>query len=370
MGRDGSKKSQMLLVAELLRMFTDDDHGLTADEIARVVELRVGKRPSETKVLDDIHALANNAPFGSSIEVPSRGKNTGFRCTKTFITSEQARLLINMVRTCKFISPAQRDELCEALHCMVSYHQQDVIVESVVVDERELPISPDVFGVADVAYRAIKHGRMIEFHYVLRDARGEEFFVRNPDDSDFFCEAPIDLVYSFGNYYVETWSDDAGKRFARRLDRMRDTRVSGKESLNKPEINALRSSVRERLSQQFDMWGDDNPVTLFLFAKSRGIGYVYDRFGPSVKFREIDRSGSSGYLCVNVLLGPTFYRWLFGMGDYVSLVKPKNEIWVGMFVGDMSGSPKSFGELVDDYQTARDGIVAMLNVAIASFQET
>lgn len=190
------------------------------------------------------------------------------------------------------------------------------------------------------------------------------------DGRDTFRETPIDLVYSFGNYYVETWSDDVGKRYARRLDRMRGTKVSGEMSPSKPEIDALRSSVRERLSQQFDMWGDDNPATLFLFAKSRGIGYVYDRFGPSVKFREVDRNGSSGYLCVKVRLGPTFYRWLFGMGDYVTLAKPKSEMWVGMFAEDMGVAPKSCEGLIDDYQRARDGLVAMLDAAIESFKES
>ena len=365
-GESGSMKSQMLLIVELLRTFTDEDHGLSSKEIRDVIELRTGKRPSEQKVLSDIHELADNAPFGMCIEIPSRGESKGFRCTKTFISSAQARLLINMVRTCKFITPEQRHDLCKSLHDMVSYWQQDEIVESVDVDERELPTNQDVFGAADVAYEAIKKGKKVAFRYAMRNAWGKEYYQKTPDGEEEFEETPIALVFSFGNYYLETWSEEANKRFSRRLDRIRQPRVSDTVAVQSFDIWRLRRTTQERMSQQFDMWGDDITRELFLFVRDGGINYAYDRFGPNIKFRQIGQDGQSGYLCVRVQLGPTFYRWLFGMQGAITLAKPQSELWVGLFRNDLPNGLKPLKELIEDYEVAKEGLNKMLNMAFST----
>lgn len=365
MGKSGSKKSQTLLVAELLRTFTDSDHGLTASEIRDVIGLRSGRRPSESKVLDDIHEIAENRPFGTELEIPERGEATGFRCTKTFITSDQARLLINMVQTCKFITPEQRRELCEALHGMVSYHQQDEIVESVYVDERELPVrsEQDVFGVANTAFLAIKTGKRVSFQYAQRGADGKEYLIWN---EAIFEESPIGLVYSYGNYYLETWNEVYRKRYARRLNKMRNVKVSDNDIRDADAVKRLRADTRNRIGQQFDMWGDDITRTLFFHAESRGIGYAYDRFGPNLRFYEVGDTKASGYFCADIQLGPTFFRWLFGIRGLVTIERPRSSMWVSQFCKYRLERMKPFDELLEDYEIARTEYERMLMDALSA----
>ena len=328
---------------------------LNMEEIREVIGLRSGKRPSESKDLDDIHEIAENRPFGTEIEIPERGETKGFRCIRTFITSDQARLLINMVQTCKFITPEQRDDLCRSLHDMVSYHQQDKIVESVYVDERELPAhsEQDVFKVADVAFQAIKAGKRIAFQYAQRGADGKEYLIW---DAAEFEEDPIGLVFSYGNYYLETWVGESQRRYARRLSKMRNARVSDVDINDVEKVERLRRATSERIGQQFDMWGDDQPRTLFFHAEKRGIGCVYDRFGPSVKFHNVDQNKSSGYFCADVQLGPTFYRWLFGIGGLVTLVEPVSPLWVSQFSENEAVHKKTFDVLKEDYRKAGDSL--------------
>ena len=362
-GASGTNKSTMLLIAELLRTFTDGEHGLKTEDIQDVIQLRTGKRPSQTKVLSDIHELAENQLFGTEIQIPKRGETKGFRCTKAFITSDQARLLINMVQTCKFVSLDQRRELCEALHGMVSYHQQDRIVESVYVDERELlPRSEqDVFEAANIAFQAIQHGKKVVFQYAQRGADGKEFLILHGATYE---ENPIGLVYSFGNYYLETWKEGRQKRYARRLDKIRNMRVSEADIVDIETIESLRSNTRNRIGQQFDMWGDDTPRTLFFHAKYAGIGYAYDRFGTGIKFHDVNRKKSSGYFRADVQLGATFYRWLFGMHGLISVSRPKSVLWVEQFRKDNPNGIKPFGELLLDCEAAYSGYRRMLSNAM------
>lgn len=358
-GRGNSMKSQLLLVAEILRLFTDEEHGLTADEIREVVGIRTGKTPTAAKVRDDIHALADNSPFGMEVSIPSRGENIGFRCQKTFLTSEQARLAINMVQTCKFVTRRQRDEICEALFGMVSYYQQDYIADSVVVDERELPSNPDVFAAAETLSEAIRENRRVSFRYVARGLDGKEYSAKNPHDGgEIIEETPLSLVFSFGNYYAETWAGDneSGRRMTRRLDRMRNVTITEGAATVSNETKRLRASVQERISQTFDMFGEGETTDLFLKVSAWAARYVYDRFGHSVSFEHIAGNHAYGFVHVRVKPGPTFYRWLFGMGDQITIVEPQGYLWEDAFRRREPKLAKSHDELMDDYRFALEGL--------------
>lgn len=355
-GAGRGTKAQLLLVAEILRLFTDEDHGLTADEIREVVGIRTGRTPTAAKVRDDIHALADSSLFGMDVFIPKRGEAGGFRCRKTFLSSEDARLAINMVRTCKFVTRQQRDRICEELFGMVSYYQQDSISRSVVVDERDLPSSPDVFAAAEAFSAAIESGRMLEFQYAARGLDGNEHLSENPQgDGNVFAETPISLIYSFGSYYAETWlgSAEHGKRMLRRLDRIKNASVSMSPAVESEVIDELRQTVQARIGQTFDMFDGGETRDLFLRVSAWAARYVYDRFGHKTRFEYISENESYGYVHIRVKPAATFYRWLFGMGDQIVLVRPEGTLWEEAFWdGADRGRHKTHEELVADYEYA------------------
>ena len=140
-------------------------------------------------------------------------------------------MLINIVRTCKFITDEECENLCEALESMVSIYEQDKIVEEVYIDERSRPQGQDVYKAAEVASEAMKLGKKISFEYCYYGLDGKEHLVKKTDGSAVFTETPISLVFSYGNYYLETWPEEQADEehrlhFDRRLDRMRNPRVS------------------------------------------------------------------------------------------------------------------------------------------------
>lgn len=359
---DGIKSSdtrvRLLVLADILRMFTDESHGLTAKDLSTVIGIIAGKEPSENTVLDDLHSLMGGAHIGMTISGASRGKSSGFRCEKTFITSSQARLLINMTRTCKFITPSQRNEICSALHELVSYYQQDEIVESVYVDERERPVSQDVFAALDVFSSAIKREAKVRFQYCNTDLHGRDIpMLAHADGSGFYCETPVALIYSYGSYYLETLSSDE-KLMYRRLDKVRNPAIDAPETRDQEMMAELRSGVGSRISQKVDMWGIGTPRTLFLRIREDKATYVRDRFGADIQFSNIvERDGIQyGFLCLEVQLSPTFYRWLFGMGDGVVITKPSSDLWTQGFWNEHPYARKERSELIADYEAALEGM--------------
>ena len=350
-------KSRTLAVMDILRAFTDEEHGLTAKQIAAVIAARTGREPSEGSVLSDLHEIAANRPLGMEVSVPGRGEASGFRCERSALTVAQARLLVNMVRTCKFVTAAQRSELCEAVYETVSISQQDAIA-GVCADGREAPRSSDAFEAADVSLRAIERGRMLRFVYVDWGLDGSERPLTAPDGTTTFEETPVSLVYSFGSYYLETWADlpAPGRRMTRRLDRMRAPEVSPRRARSTKEVRELRRTVRERTEQTFDMWGDGVPRTLFLRVQSSAARYVFDRFGHDLRIHHVSEDGSHGYACVTVQLAPTFYRWVVGMGGAVAIARPRDPGWLVPFWEDAAVAEKGLEDLEDGYRAAVSGL--------------
>ena len=112
------------------------------------------------------------------------------------------------------------------------------------------------------------------------------------------------------------------------------------------------------------MFGSGAARTLFLKVSGSHAKYVYERFGHDIKFCHIDESGGDnvvGFACVNVMLSPTFFRWLFGMGGAVKLAKPKGKRWVGSFPNAVASD---FESCIRDYEAAVEGYKAALEAAI------
>ena len=380
LGVHDDARSRLLCVLAILAGFTDADHGLTASEIRDILEAKSGsgKRPSEPSVLADIKALSESGLPSIDINRPTRGKSDGFKCTRTFLTGAQVRLLINIVRTCKFISLDDCRQLCESLESLVSVYQQDRIVGEVYVDERPRPAEPDVYQAADVAAQAIELGKKIAFSYCYYGLDGKEHMLAAPDGGSEFRETPIALIFSNGNYYLETWPEAPNeelsrKHYSRRLDRIRKPRLLEDPAESNSEISRLKRSVPRRITQTFDMYGDGIERHLFLKVNALASNNVLARFGHACKFENIakdDAGNEYGYLLVTVQLSPTFYRWLCGFGSMIQIARPMNELWArGGSWAKHPASKRTFESLLEDYEAAKEGYVCHLKEALSPYED-
>ena len=377
-GLEDDARSRLLCVFEILKTFTDADHGLTTSQIRDILESRslTGKKPSEPSVLSDIKSIAENSYPTIDVERPARGKSGGFKCNRVLISSAQARLLINIVRTCKFITDSECEELCESLESLVSIYEQDKIVGDVFVDERARPQEPNVFKVADICAEALNLGRKVSFEYCYRGMDGKSHLVLKEDGESVYCETPIALIFSNGNYYLETWPETIDeyadrKHYDRRLDRMRNVRISEEPAEANDSIRKLETSVPKRTRQTFDMYADGKPHELFLEVDSLATNSVIARFGHDCKFENIivgADGNQKGYLRTTVHLSPTFYRWLCGMGTMVRIAEPKGDLWekAGSW-GKLPTSMMTHSALLDDYRDAVAGYTEYLKDILTSY---
>ena len=349
---DTTHQGRLLAVADLLCIFTSEVEGLTASEIARVLGECSGKAPSENTVRGYLTTLVNNRPLGIEIAAPARGENLGYRVVRKALTPDEAVLLSDLVRACKFINSDQRKDLCEHLQAFVPDERLAEAETAVFVDDRDRGAGPDIFNIVRLVSKAIDENEKVCFRYYEHRMDGTESL------SDPFEENPVALIFSYGHYYLEVFrvndKHPEGEVIFRRLDRMRQVMAPGKPAEHLDRIEELRKNVVSTARELVDMLGYGPTRTLFLRVTGKCAKYVYDRFGHDLQFEHVAEDGSVGYACVRVKLGPTFFRWIFGM-EGIALHCPGSASWVRPFFKGRGRKAPPLAELQEDYAKAKEG---------------
>lgn len=359
---DSSARGRLLAVQELLYSYTDETIGLSAHEIARVIGRCSGKEPTEVTVLEDIHTLAKLKPLGMEIALPKKGENIGFRCISRPFTSEEAIVLSNTVSTCAYINPEQKDTLQEKLEKLMSQNATDSMIETIIVDEREAYGASDVFETLRVAMKAIRSGQSMHFRYKYHLMNGEESVSRLHEID------PIAIILSNGHYYIEALKHDEENSdidpLFYRVDHITDSSIFGSPVFNKELIRRLQANTSSTIKSKVDMYGEGPVRTLFLKVKGSHAKYVYDKFGHDLVFQHIDESDPKnvvGYACIQVQLSPTFFRWLFGMSEGITLCKPTQNTWLKAFRARQSLGGQSLVGLQNDYEIASHQFLSQIS---------
>ena len=357
----GTSRSRILSVLDLLVRFTDERTGISASEIARVIGICSERPTSENAILKDLHQISESMPMGIRMAIPGHGENIGFRAVSKPLSSEEAILISDVLETSPFIGEERKNEISSKVLAFSSDYDVDESVETVFVDRKAGRGTDAIFSVLHAASRAIRANERLAFKKQVHLMNGSTKKIGQ------YEEDPVAIVFSFGRYYLESMHTDEGgspSPYFYRLDDIADPVVTGKPLSDRDKVEALRTRVVADTRQRVDMFGSGTARKLFLEVSGTHAKYVYERFGHDIKFCHIDESGGDnvvGFACVNVMLSPTFFRWLFGMGGAVKLAKPKGKRWVGSFPNAVASD---FESCIRDYEAAAEGYKAALEAAI------
>lgn len=363
-GQSVSHRDRLLDTLSLLLDFADEEEGLTPKEIARVLSLCSNKGVAERSVRADLIALSRANPLGIRISKPTKGSNKGYCVASRMVSPDEAVLLADMVKTCKFITEKQRSLLEEKLRFLMSEAKEDEVIETIVSDIQKNNNAADVLAALNTASRAIQQNLQVCFCYKNHWMNGEYH------ESERIIEDPVMLFFSFGNYYLQTLTPQAKEEKPmlpqfRRLDHICQMSIPGTSIVNTKAVERIRRTSASTMSELVDMRGDGISRTLFLRVEGRYAGYVYDRFGHDLRFEHINEDAGIGYACVRVQLSETLFRWVFGMNGGIAFVKPKSQKWIEAF-SRIASDKESFHTYLEDYSVARRTYSFMVDEAIRS----
>ena len=285
-------KERLLALLKILFEQTDDQQGLTMEEILSALE-DAGISAERKALYRDFDALCK-----AGIEVSrQRCKPVRYYLAKRPFTRSELLLLVDAVQGSKFITARQSASLVRAIKSLGSKSQND-----------------SVFRNVDAIQEAITAKRKVTFTYASYDCSAH---LRLRNKGQTYTQTPVQLMYSDGFYYLVCFSDKYNDFANYRIDRMRNIGVSDERASRNAAIATF--DVNEYEQRMFNMYaGESLQVTLRV--KESAMNAIVDRFGKDV---QVDDAGDGTARVSVVVMGtPVFFGWVSQFEGQVVIEQP------------------------------------------------
>ena len=312
-------KVKLLTVLSIFERKTDKDHPMSADDIADKAANRI-KIPCNRKgIYDDMSAL-NDYWFISNdprrIEKDEKGR--GYYLTNRPFSSGDVKLMVDAIESSKYLSEAKTLKLIKELQKLCPETQVRDMKSQLVVFDRVKSMNTDIHESLGVISSAIANNHQIRFKYFDYDMSKKRAYRKN---GKFYQLSPYELVYTDDNYYLVAYNAEKNDRFTYRIDRMASVETVLLDREGKEFFGDNRKEKLRLQKSTFSMF--DGPIeTVTMRFRYNMVNAVMDRFGKDVLIIPDDKEHFQ--ISVPVAISQQFFGWVFGLGNYVTIVAPEH----------------------------------------------
>lgn len=309
MAKTSHQKAKMLHLAQILLENTDDEHGLTRDEIT--AELNERGISAERKTLyDDIEVLKQ---FGIDIEM-RKDKVTRYHVISRDFELPELKLLVDAVQASKFITRKKSTELIKKISANTSRYNAQKLNRQVFVSNRIKTMNESIYYSVDYIHEAINSNSKISFQYFDWNEKKQKEFRH---DGKRYCVSPWALSWDDENYYMIGYDEDKIKHY--RVDKMASLSILDEKRDGEDVFRDFDTAVYSK--KTFGMFaGEEETVTLRCADKMAGV--IIDRFGQETTF--FHREAGFFEVHVPVAVSPLFFAWVMNFGEDVKIISPQH----------------------------------------------
>ncbi|NOU99500.1 helix-turn-helix transcriptional regulator [Paenibacillus planticolens] len=329
MGTDHPKKMNVLMILEILKLYSDAEHRLSQQQLAELIH-----QSYQVKV--DRHALKRNLlnliNFGYDIEYTEtvRRKKNGedeFLYSNWYINHEitdaELHMLIDSMLFSKYIPFGQNIELVKKLKGLSSKYFRS---------KRKLPVGrlenqhKQLLLTIEVLNEAIAKGDKVTFQFIEYEVDNKHHVVLGKDGAPrIYKVSPYEIVVTNGRYYLICAHDKGDSLYNYRLDyvcaieRVEDEKI---RPLNEISGYKYGLDLSKYMEEHIYMYGGKSVRVKFradLRANRNIIGHIMDWFGTNVQFSEISEDAVTATVTVNEM---AMFYWALQYGTSVEIVAP------------------------------------------------
>ncbi len=315
MPKSNNQKLKLWALYRILFENTDENNPMTMPQI--LTELgRYGISAERKSVYSDIDLLVN---AGVDIVSEKRDRYVYYMGSRDFQLPE-LKLLVDCVQASKFITAKKSAELIGKLEGLASKHQATELQRQVYISDRVKTFNEKIYYNIDFLYNAINTNRKISFRYYSYNTVNEKKFKNNGND---YVVSPYTMVYSDDNYYLVAHYPkyDGVSNF--RVDKMTDIKVLDEKRVDIKTVTDGSFNIADYTKKIFNMYRGRTETVTFLCDESI-LSVVIDRFGNRVHIRKDSKEKYS--VTVKADISPTFFSWVFMLGNKVKLVSPETVV--------------------------------------------
>ena len=313
------QKQKLLYLQKIMLEKTDENHGLTINEIKHELE-SYGIKAERKSLYDDIEILQS---FGLDI-CTVRTNTVKYYIGNRDFQIPELKLLVDAIQSSKFITRKKSLELIEKLGHLVSENESSQLRREVYVTNRVKTVNEHIYYNVDKIHNAISENKKISFQYFkweLDTTNGNKIVKTARKNGEAYRVSPWALCWDDENYYLIAYDSEAEIIKHYRVDKMERIRLL-KDERDGSELYKDFNPARYAKSV-FSMFGGEE-CEVKLLVDNNFIGVIVDRFGSDLFIVKHDEHSFT--VNVNVMLSPQFYAWVFGLGGGVRILAPERAI--------------------------------------------
>lgn len=304
----GNKKMLNMLILEILRTYTDEDHSLTQQEIIRLLDMNYGMVCDRRSVKNNILCLKE---FGYDISM-----DHGYRLLSREFDDAELRLLIDSVLFSKALSTRQAQGLIRKLRRLASKYFSPKVSHVRNLPELHHSDNKQVLYAMDALNDAIEKKRQVSFTY---NEVGLDFKLRPRNVAPYIVN-PYQIAAANGWFYLIGNVDKYDNVAHFRVDRMTGVSVLDKKARPMKEIPELRDGLNlpKHMAEHIYMFSGES-VDIKLSAPDEMMNDLTDWFGHDFKILEHKNEKIVVRLTCNY---SAMRYWALQYSPYVEILEP------------------------------------------------
>lgn len=311
MARSENQKLKLLYLIKFLREWTDEEHGLTLEQV--VEKLKGEGIEAERKSLySDMELLRD---FGIDVVKYKKNRTWYYAWVDREYDVAEIKLLVDAVWSSKFITSDTSRRLVKKLGAQLSRHEAAALERQVYVTDRVKTMNEKGLYNVDAIHDAMASNVRISFDY--KEWNEDKQLVARKDGRKTDI-SPWMLLWENSNYYLVAYDPAKGAMRHYRVDKMDRVELS-KEPREGKELYDKKGP--ESYSQKRFQMFDGEPEAITLSCHKSLLGAFFDSFGTDISVRDTEEKD---WYEVRVNAAPTrlFLGWIFGLGEDVRILRP------------------------------------------------
>ena len=314
MAKSENQKQKILVLLDLFKSKTDEEHGVTTSDIIDYLAEH-GIKAERKTVYADLNTLKE---YGYEISKEKKEGNYYYTLLNRDFQLPELKLLVDAVQASKFISAKKSSELIKKIENLASVYQAKQLQRQVFVSNRIKTNYENVYYNVDELNLAINENRKIKFDYYEWNLSKEMVLRKNGHKNDI---SPWSLAWDDENYYLVAFDGNSGIIKHYRVDKMRKIEILDEARDGREEFEEFDAAKYAK--KVFGMFTGDEQRVKIQFA-NKLIGVVIDRFGQDIMI--IPKGVDQFVVNVNVKVSNMFLGWIIGLGDGAKILEPESVV--------------------------------------------
>ena len=308
---ENNQKIKLLRIMEFLRAESTEGKPVSTSQIISYLN-SIHISCERRTLYKDMDMLIES---GANIVKTELGRENAYYMNEVSFSIAEVKTLIDAVQAANFVPADKTAELVEKLLSYAGVRRSEIVRDNIIFYNNHKHSNQDIYENIEQIELAIRQKKQVSFYYFDLDEKRNRVYRK---EKKRYITDPVALVFSEDNYYLVAYSQKYQNAVNYRVDRMDTVEVEEEPICEEALIKKRKTETYTE--QVFKMYNGEAELVTMEFAPDK-LGVIYDKFGENIEVRHADKGWLK--IKVTVQISPTFWGWIYQLGDQIKIVSPK-----------------------------------------------